>query len=204
MRIEALLFDLGRVIIDLDGGRAGARWEELTGLPAGHLDPELPKRVGASSAYLAHERGEISDAAFFSYLRKEIGVPLSDAELLEGWNAIFVGEMPGIRALLAEAQKRYPLYIFSNTNAAHAEHFLLHFAEVLAPFRKIYASHELGLRKPDAAAYRAVCMDMGHPPERILFFDDRADNVDGARACGLEAVQVGSVRDIEIALAGLG
>ena len=32
-RIEALLFDLGRVVIDLDQARAHARWAELARVP---------------------------------------------------------------------------------------------------------------------------------------------------------------------------
>jgi hypothetical protein len=50
-------------------------------------------------------------------LRQSLGIGLTDAQFLEGWNAIFTGEMPGIAPLLAGAAKRMPLYAFSNTNA---------------------------------------------------------------------------------------
>ena len=43
-----------------------------------------------------------------------------------------------------------------------------------------------GLRKPDAAAYDHVVKAIGVPASRIVFFDDSADNIAGARARGLE------------------
>jgi putative hydrolase of the HAD superfamily len=45
---------------------------------------------------------------------------------------------------------------------------------------------------------------MGVPANRIVFFDDLADNVEGARARGLMAVHVTSPRDVGNALKALG
>ena len=199
-RIEALLFDLGRVIIDIDVARVHARWAELSGVPVADIVRRSRERVADSEAFHGHERGRVSDAEFFAHLRGVLEIDLTDAQMAEGWNAIFVGEIAGIRPVLDRAKQALPLYAFSNTNAAHRACWLPRFADVLAPFRKIYASHELGARKPDLAAFQAVVADMGVPPQRILFFDDMAANVTGAKAAGLRAVQVAAAADIERAL----
>jgi putative hydrolase of the HAD superfamily len=120
-----------------------------------------------------------------------------------GWNAIFRGEIPGIRHLLSRVGRVLPLYAFTNTNAAHQAVWSMRFADLLAPFHRIYASHELGARKPDIAAFLAVAADMRVPPQRILFFDDVAENIVGARAAGMRAVQVTAVADIERAISDL-
>ncbi|HEY1244067.1 MAG TPA: HAD-IA family hydrolase [Hyphomicrobiaceae bacterium] len=111
--------------------------------------------------------------------------------------------MPGIRPLLARASRALPLYAFSNTNAAHQACWSIRFADLLAGFCRVFVSNELGARKPDAAAFRAVVAAMGVPPGRILFFDDLAANVAGARASGMQAVEVAAVADIERALGSL-
>ncbi|MFB9620700.1 HAD-IA family hydrolase [Brooklawnia cerclae] len=49
-------------------------------------------------------------------------------------------------------------------------------------------SSDIGARKPDPAAFRALGDATGVPPARMMFFDDRKANVDAARAAGLEAV----------------
>ena len=195
--VEALLFDLGRVVFDLDSARVHARWAELAGVPLDHIDERVAARIAGSEPFCRHERGEISDVAFFAHLRRELEIDLADDQFLDGWNAIFVGEMPGIRRALSRARGRLPLYAFSNTNTAHQAYWSTHFSEVLAPFRKVYVSNEIGARKPEAEAFRTVVADMGVAPGRVLFFDDSAENVAGARGCGLVAVQVATAAEVD-------
>jgi glucose-1-phosphatase len=197
---DALLFDLGRVVIDIDFGKAIACW-------AGHAgrDPsDIVARFVRGETYRQHELGRISDAAYFDSLRTGLGIGLSDAQLLEGWNAIFAGEMPGIADLLARAARRLPLYAFSNTNQPHVEHFSRIYADLLGHFRELYLSSRIGLRKPDAAAYDHVVKAIGVPASRIVFFDDLAENIEGARARGLQVIHVRTPTDVADALAALG
>jgi glucose-1-phosphatase len=197
---DALLFDIGRVVLDVDFNRTLNCW-------AGHAGREpaqLIAKFTLDDAFKRHERGEMSDAEFFASLRASLGVDVSDAQFLEGWNAIFAGEMPDIAPLLARAARRLPLYAFSNTNRAHAAHFSQHFADVLGHFKKLFLSSTIGLRKPDAEAYDHVVKEIGVPAGRIVFFDDVLENIEGARARGLIAVHVTSTRDVAGALAALG
>lgn len=197
---DALLFDLGRVVLDVDFKKTLACW-------AGHAGCEpadLAGRFSRDEFYQRHEKGELSDAEFFQALRTVLGIAISDAQFLEGWNAIFSGEMPGIAPLLARAAKSVPLYAFSNTNAAHVEHFSAAYAGVLGYFRELFLSSAIGLRKPDAEAYDHVVKAIGAPAERIVFFDDLAENIEGARARGLTAVHVTSSADVAEAMAALG
>jgi putative hydrolase of the HAD superfamily len=197
---DALLFDLGRVVLDIDFNKAIACW-------AGHAACEpaqLAGRFSRGEIYHRHEKGEISDAEYFASLRAALGVEISDDQFLEGWNAIFAGEMPDIALLLARAAKRLPLYAFSNTNRPHVEYFSVEYAGVLSHFREIFLSSSIGLRKPDAEAYDHVVKAIGVPASRIVFFDDSAENIEGARARGLTGVHVTSPGDVADALAALG
>lgn len=197
---DALLFDLGRVVLDTDFARALACWAGHAGCEPAHL----VGRFSPDEAYERHERGEISDAEYFASLRASLGIEVTDAQFLEGWNAIFAGTMPEIKPLLARAAEHLPLYAFSNTNRAHEAHFSRAFADVLGHFRKIFLSSTIGLRKPDAEAYDHVVKEIGVPAERIVFFDDLKENIEGAQARGLTAVHVTSTRDVADALAALG
>src|SRR4051794_13151949 len=197
---DALLFDLGRVVLDIDFSRALDCWAGH----AGCAPTQLVGRFSPGDAYRRHERGEISDAEFFAGLRGSLGIDVSDAQFFEGWNAIFAGEMPEIAALLARAAQRLPLYAFSNTNRAHEAHFSLAFADLLGHFRRMFLSSSIGLRKPEPAAFAHVVKEIGVPAARIVFFDDLLENVEAARAAGLTAVHVTCPRDIADAFAALG
>lgn len=197
---DALLFDLGRVVLDIDFSKAIACW-------AGHAgcEPEaIVARYVRGEAYRLHEVGKISDEDYFQSLRTSLGIGISDAQFLEGWNAIFAGEMPDIATLLPRAARQMPLYAFSNTNRPHVDYFSKEYAGLLGHFREVYLSSSIGLRKPDAEAFDHVVAAIGVPAKRIVFFDDLAENVEGARACGLTAVHVTSPRDVGNALKSLG
>ncbi len=197
---DALLFDLGRVVLDIDFSRAFACWARHAG-----CEPEkLVGRLSTGELNHRHERGEISDAEYFAGQCAAMGIALSDDQFLEGWNAIFAGEMPGIAPMLERAAQRLPLYAFSNTNGPHVEHFSAAYAGLLGHFREMFLSNAIGLRKPDAAAYDHVVGAIGVPAGRIVFFDDLAANIEGARARGLTAVHVKTPDDVAQALAALG
>lgn len=197
--IDALLFDLGRVVIDIDFNRAFARWAKHASCD----EALIRHRFVRDAAFNCHEVGELSDEAYFASLRASLGIDITNAELLDGWNAIFVGEMQGISDVLRRVAPKIPVYAFSNSNRAHEACWSKRFASVLSHFKEIYVSSTIGLRKPDAEAYEYVVEAIGVPSGRILFFDDNAENIAGAQSCGLQAVHVTSSSDVASALASL-
>jgi len=197
---DALLFDLGNVVFEIDFNLAFARWADHASCDAA----VLRARFSHDAAYQRHEIGAIGHEDYFDSLRASLQIDISNAHFLDGWNAIFLDEVPGISATLAQAAARMPVYAFSNSNPAHEACWSDRYGGAFAHFRKIFVSSTIGLRKPDAAAFRFVVSEIGVPAERIVFFDDSLDNVAGARACGLQAVHVTSHADVARTLAALG
>lgn len=199
MSVEALLFDLGGVVIEIDFGLAFDRWAKEAGVRA----EQLRTRFTFDAPYERHERGEIDGAAYFDSLRGSLGIAITDGQFADGWNAIYVREVPGIRPLLKALAARLPVYGFTNSNVIHTAYFAPRYAEVLQSFRKVFNSCEMGLRKPEAAAFRAISEEIGVPLDRILFFDDTAVNVEAAVTIGMPAVLVRSIDDVRKAVAAL-
>ena len=193
---EALLFDLGGVVMGLDWERAFARWSASSGIRA----ETLRARYRFDEPYERHERGEISERDYYAALRRSLAIDLTDDEWAAGWGAIFVDEIAPAVEAIARVKERIPVYAFSNSNAAHHAVWSRQFANALAHFRKVFVSSQLGLRKPERAAFEAIARDIGVPLDRILFFDDTPENVEGARAAGMPAVHVRSPQDVVDAL----
>ena len=106
------------------------------------------------------------------------------------WNA------PTNRLTIAR-QSRSDLLDLTNSNPTHQQVWERDYASTLSVFRKIFVSSDMGLRKPEAAAFAAISEEIGVPLERILFFDDTKANVDGALAVGIQeksAVTLGMKR----------
>jgi putative hydrolase of the HAD superfamily len=62
----------------------------------------------------------------------------------------------------------------------------------------------LGLRKPEPAIYRRALDILGGPAQRIVFIDDRAENVAGAAASGMTAIRFDGADNLRNALAAYG
>ena len=200
---DALLFDLGGVVFEIDFGRMFARWAQDTGENA----DDLRARFSFDDAYARHERGEIAARDYFASLRTSLRIDLTDDRFLSGWTAIYLGEIPGVSDLLRSLAAQVPLYAFTNSNPAHRTVWATAYAETLKIFRHVFVSSDMGCRKPEPEAFAKIAAAIGVPLHRTLFFDDTAENVDGARAVGMQAVHVvpssraadiiaGSVRDL--------
>jgi len=198
--VDVLLFDLGGVVVDIDFRRCFRRWADASG-----TDIEfIASRFSFDAAYEQHERGALDVAAYFQRVRLALGVDLGDAELLEGWNDIYVGVVPGIGPLLAAASVKFPLYAFTNSNSTHHAVWSKRFSGDLEVFTATFVSCDIGQRKPERVAFEAVTEMIGTPASRILFFDDLAENVDGALDAGLQAVHVSTTNSVPSALVQLG
>ena len=191
--IRAILFDLGNVLIDIDFHRCARIWSEHSGIPA----ETLAARFGIDAAYRAFECGKIDGSAYFTALRRQLGLNLPDNIMRKGWNAIIRNEKPGIRYCLQRLIHHYPLYILTNTNPEHEIIWAQKHRALLSQFEKIFVSSRMGCRKPDVAVYLRVSQSIGLPCSQILFFDDAEENIEGARKAGMHAIRVDSANTID-------
>ena len=198
--IEALLFDLGGVLIDIDFECALDVWQHLTLLTV----EEMRHRFKMDKAYEEHERGEISPSDYFSHLRNTLELEASDSEIAFGWNAIFVDEITDTVNYIHVVKNELPCFVFSNTNPTHHASWMSAFPRVVDSFEKIFVSSKLGLRKPEPEAFIAIAEATGIRLEATLFFDDTEENVKAARAVGMPAIHVTGHNDVKQALLEIG
>lgn len=197
---RALLFDLGGVVLDIDFGRALQAWAAHSRLPPDRLRDAFQ----LDEPYWRHETGALPSESYFAHLREALALECDAEAVRAGFNAILVGEIRETVQLLDAARRHVPCYAISNTNAVHVAEIRRAFPELLPRFTRVFASHEIGQRKPDAAAFRHVLDAIGVPPRQVLLFDDLQANVDGALALGLQAVLVRGPDDVRAALAERG
>ena len=194
---KALLFDVGGVLVDFDLSRSIEAWSAYSRLPR----EELKRRFCIDDAIHArHERGEIPSAEFFRHVAGLLELKATPEQIEAGWNAIFQGESAATRALIENARRRCPCYAFTNTNASHMACWTRLYPGVVAAFDQVFASCQIGLRKPEPAAFEYVCTATGIPAASFVFFDDLLENVRAAQRVGLRGVHVRSPADVAAAL----
>jgi glucose-1-phosphatase len=198
--VRALLFDLGGVVINFDFKGAFRSWAARAG-----CDPTLiAERFSLDEFYEQHERGEIPSSRYFATLRHSLEIDLSDLEFADGWNDVFLGPVSGMSDLLSIAQRHLPLFALTNSNSSHKSVWEALYENELRPFRTIFVSSDLGMRKPDPETFRFVAKLMGFEPGEILFFDDAPINVAGAHTAGMQGEVVSCISDVRRALSRIG
>lgn len=194
MRTTAVLFDLGGVLVELGG-------VEEFGALVGETRPEEIWRLWLGSPIVRrYERGECSRDEFASGAVEEFGLSLSAEAFLERFLAWPKGLMPGAADLVRSVRVDLHRAVLTNTNELHWNG-QLDAAGIRGLFETHFASHELGLVKPDREVFEHVASVLGRPPEEILFLDDNEPNVRGAREVGLDAHRVVGVDEARELLA---
>ena len=191
--IEALLFDLGGVIFEIDFGGALAVWSAHSG----EREEVIGEKFRFDISYERHERGEIDASQYFQSLRSLLRIDLTDAKFAEGWNSIYGPELEIVERLPGLLAGRMPVFAFTNSNPTHQAAWEQRYSRALSIFQRIFVSSEMGVRKPEPRSYEAVSRQLGIPLDKMVFFDDTLVNVHGARAVGMPAVHVRTVGDVE-------
>ncbi len=181
------IFDLGNVIVDIDFNRVLGAWSDLTRIPLA----TLKKSFHMGEAFHQHERGEISDEAFAEALCHEMALPLSYEQLSHGWQAVFVALRPEVIAIMHKLREQgHRVVVLSNTNRLHTTFWPEEYPEIRDAADHIYLSQDLGMRKPEARIYQHVLQAEGFSPSDTVFFDDNADNIEGANQLGITSILV--------------
>lgn len=203
---EALLFDLGGVLYDIDVQRSVDAFKAL-GLE--DFD-ELYNLEEQTDLFDLLEKGKIGGKELESALQKHFKTKPAEGKIIEAWQALLIGMREENIRILQNLRPHYKIYLVSNTNALHLqvidEYVRKHFGipRLRDLFDKAYFSFELGLRKPDLSMYNYVIKDADLEPAKSFFIDDNEDNVKGAIAAGLSAVYMKRGSDLARALTAAG
>lgn len=101
---------------------------------------------------------------------------------------IFTGEVAGMRELMATLKAGgYRLLGLSNWSAKVFD-VMDKYPAVFAPLDGFLVSHQVHMLKPHREIYETFCRRFGVAPADCVFTDDKAANIEGARAAGMHAI----------------
>lgn len=179
--IENLILDFGGVLLDLD---ERATYEAFVALGLEKVPPEL------TAVNLDFQRGKVGREQYVAFLKRYLPPGTTTAQVEDAWCAMLRQVPPARWHLLVRLGKRYRLFLLSNTDPIHIDRLRrrmdLDAFEQL--FERVYYSQDTGLRKPERALFERVLQENGLDAARTLFVDDTLENVEGARAAGLQGL----------------
>jgi putative hydrolase of the HAD superfamily len=180
--LKAVIFDLGRVLIDYDHSQTLAAVATIS-----QCDVAAIRTLYAEIA-LAAGTGELDAAAIHDFFVTRAGAP-AGRELFQQAFCVSMRRIEAALAYTVALQQRPDLTVgvISNTNAAHVEWLDDHVPE-LDELDLVMLSNEVGLEKPDPAIFELALELLEVAPHQALFVDDVPENVQAAQALGLAGI----------------
>jgi len=178
-RPKAIIFDLGKVLVDFDYAMAA---RSIAG--HGRLSADQVRQFIDHSPLLCQfETGQISREQFFAEIQATTGFSGGIDEFSGFFADIFtpIGPMVTLHAELRE--RGVPTYIFSNTNELAAAHIRRSFP-FFSRFDGYILSYEHGAMKPDPRLYEVVEAKTGCRSHQLFYVDDRPENIETAARRG--------------------
>ncbi len=192
-----LFFDLGNVLINFDHAQAVDQIAALTG-----VSHQVVRQIVFDSGLQGrYERGLLDTA---SYHREFCQLASCRADLQEfvlAASSIFWVNRSVVPLIAMLRAAHVPMGILSNTCDAHWSYIQNQQYNLMGFFSHHILSFQEGVAKPEVHIYQRAADSVGLPPDEIFFVDDRPDNVRGAHAAGLDAVQFQSAGALAAELA---
>jgi putative hydrolase of the HAD superfamily len=189
---KAIIFDLGKVLLDFDFKRAYRALESLSPYPAA----EIPKRIATTNLVERFETGLVEPRDFVEQFSGILDLHLDYDHFCLIWSSIFTGTLVP-ESLLEGLAARYRLLLLSNTNALHFEMLRQNYGHMLRHFHHLILSHEVHAMKPQPEIFEAAVERAGCRPEECFYTDDIPAFVEAARQLGIDAVQFQSGEQLE-------
>ncbi len=180
---QALIFDVGRVIVRVDVSRS----LETLGAGAGLSAEQVWSAIQADPLWRDWQEGRTSPPDWHEHLARRFRVKLAFGEFCDVWNSALDRETILDEDLFAKLAARYRLGLISNTDPIHMAHLEAHFRFVRHFPARVY-SCVAGASKPDAAIYRRAIAEAGVAPQHILYVDDVQEYVAAAEHAGMQAL----------------
>jgi putative hydrolase of the HAD superfamily len=187
---KIILCDLGGVLIELNWISAARK------LFGADLNPdELLHKWLSMSSIKKFEAGKCDFAEFFADFCEETGNRLKFSDFAQEFGNIIGPVKKGCFEILPRLKESGTLAMLSNTNQIHID-MLRKETDLLDHFEQLFLSYEMHLVKPDPEIFAAVAAKLRVAPEKIMFFDDSATNVNAAKNMGFSAFRVTSPQEI--------
>jgi putative hydrolase of the HAD superfamily len=186
--IRAVLFDVDGVLVH------PWRWQEQLIQKYG-ITPAMTRPFFTGPfAECAAGRADVLDV--LPPFLETWGWPESPRSFVEQWCVAEHAPDSEVLAIVEELRRRGVKCFVASTQERHRAHYLATVMAFEHQFDGLFFSCDIGSAKPQREFFTAIAEQLSIAPHELLFFDDVAGHVQGARDCGWIAETYVGVADL--------
>ena len=197
--VRAVIFDIGRVLIRIDVGRA------MKSLAAGRsISPaELWSAIENDPRWKDWQEGRISPRDWHLHMKQRFGGSATFEQFTEAWNQVLHPEPIHGKELFEKLAKNYRLALLSNTDPIHVAYMERQY-DFFSYFPARIYSCVVGATKPDPVIYKEALRACRVEAREAVYVDDIAAYVEAARRLGMGGIHFQSPEQLALEFQGMG
>lgn len=196
---QAIIFDVGRVIIRVDLSRSMGALGRRDGLD----HAQVLHNLEADSHWMDWQEGRMAPREWHAHLAKKLGFSYSFEEFCHIWNSVLGPEPILPESLFEKLTTRCRLALLSNTDPLHVAYIESHYSFVRHFAERVYSCH-VGASKPGPMVFHHALRQLEAMPDETMFIDDVRENVLAAASLGINAFHFISAEDLLAEFSRLG
>jgi FMN phosphatase YigB (HAD superfamily) len=191
---QAIIFDIGRVIVRLNLARAlaplAAAWEDPgeADVQAKPAPEQIWAAIQSDPRWHDWQEGRMTPPQWHEHITARLHIRLGFTDFCAAWNRALDPQPILGPELFEKLGASCRLGLLSNTDPLHVEHIERHFSFAHHFPVRLY-SCRVGLSKPNPSIYKAALQALDVPAASALYIDDIAEYAEAARQVGLDAIQ---------------
>ena len=198
-KVRAIIFDIGRVLIRIDVGRAMEGMASGTSL----LPEELWLAIEKDPRWKDWQEGRISARDWHLRLKQRFGGPATFEQFTQAWNLALDPTPMLSNELFERLSKSHRLGLLSNTDPIHVAHMEPRY-DFFSYFPVRIYSCVIGAAKPSPLIYKEALRACRVRAEETVYVDDIAAYVEAAQRLGIRGIQFQSSEQLALAFHDLG
>lgn len=192
--MKVVIFDIGNVLVDFDFQDLKSAIADASGRSA-YEPTEKDEQM-----YFSAETGAMSERDYIDYLNGSCGLNWKIQDMVDVWMKMFTINEAGYGLFRELIDRGVTVCTLSNIADYHIRAIEANWPGFFKGASELFLSYRIGFRKPDEGIYRHALNNLPVQPEDCFFVDDLPENIEAARAAGIQAHQFvpatyGFVRD---------
>ena len=195
MKVKAIVFDLGGVIIDLDFSNFYNKIISQSPLNK----PQTPIMLEFFRQSDIYHQGKMTDDEFYKLACDLLQVcMLNQSDFFDAFNSIISGYNSNVSEIIKRIREsnQYKLIALSNVNSSHWDYILKKKWEFIDWFDELILSHETHLIKPNPKVFEYTIKQAGCKPKQIVYIDDGLNNIRSAKELGITGIKYTNAEEL--------